>query len=173
MHSVSASCIHPLASTVQDNRPLLMLLSEELLAAQDSNSDSDAGEPYAAHASHILHKQTMSVSGSLGASIFGGLGPMSSFNPPVSSSVDPQLKLRILKNLFIPFKVLVAGYQGKSIHHYLKNPFLTPFNDPKLKVYYPRLNLQIIRNMSKVSLPSIWLDYEREFLILRDHSLLP
>lgn len=47
-------------------------------------------------------------------------------------SLEPRLKLRIQKNLFVPYEVLVAAGQGKSIHHYLKNPFLTPFNDPKL-----------------------------------------
>lgn len=178
--------------------PPLTLPAEELLAARDSDTDSDAGESSAIRASRKLRKKTMSVSGSMGASLFGGLGSIQAFSPPITSSIDPRLKLRILKNLFVPFEVLVAGDQGKSIHHYLKNPFLTPFNDPKLKVYYPRLNfdtwaeglnifmlvwteahpedsrplmqyLQMIRHMSKVFPPSVWLGYDREFRILRQN----
>lgn len=120
-----------------------------------------------------------------------------------TASLEPRLKLRIQKNLFVPFEVLVAAEQGRSVHHYLKNPFLVPHNDPKLKIYYPRLNfetwseglnifmiawvelhpedalplmhyMQMIRNMAKVFPASIWLGYDREFRILKQkHPSLP
>lgn len=202
--TISAPIPTSLPSSSSDADSLSFPLpAEELLAARDSDTDSDAGETTSARASKRLRKRTMSVSGSLGASIFGGMGTLPAFAAPSATIIDPRLKLRILKNLFVPFEVLVAGDQGKSIHHYLKNPFLTPFNDPKLKVFYPHLNfetwaeglniymlvwteahpedarplmqyMQMIRHMSKVFPPAVWLGYDREFRILRQqHPLLP
>lgn len=180
-----------------------LLPAEDLLAARDSDSDSDGGEPSSARASRKLRKKTMSLSGSLGASLFSGMGPLSSFSPSSHSQIDPRLKLRILKNLFVPFEVLVAADQGKSVHHYLRNPFLTPHNDHKLRVFYPKLTfetwaeglniymlvwtethpedarplmqyMQMIRNMAKVFPPAVWLNYDCKFRILRQqHSFLP
>lgn len=178
--------------SVSSNLPLP---AEELLAARDSDSDSDTGESSAIRASKKLHKKTMSLSGSLGNPLFGG-GGFPSFDPPGTDSIEPRLKLRIQKNLFVPFEVLVAADQNKSVHHYLKNPFLTPHNDPKLRVFYPRLTsetwadglnifmliwtevhpedaiplmqyMKMIRGMAKVFPSSVWLGYDREFHILR------
>lgn len=87
-----------------------------------------------------LLKPTMSMSGSLGGSIAGNFNSMLILAAPSNSSVDPWLKLHIHKNLFAPFEVLVAADQGKSIHHYLEDPLLTPFNDPKLRVFHSKLN---------------------------------
>lgn len=64
------------------------------------------------------------------------------FASSAAAQVDPCLKLRILNNLFVPFEVLVAAEQGKCINYYLKNPFLTPVNDPKLTFHYPKLNFE-------------------------------
>lgn len=173
--------------------------TEELLAVRESDSDSDSGERSIARASKKLRKPTLPTSGSLGAaSLLGSPDVLSMFNAPAATSVDPRLKLRIQRNLFVPFEVLVAAEQGKPINHYLKNPFLTPVNDPKLRVFYPRLNfetwsegfnifmyiwsethpedsrpmmhyMQILRTMSKTFPQSVWLGYDREFRILRQH----
>lgn len=120
------------------------LPTEELLAARDSDSDdSDSGESSTLRASKRLHRPTMSVSGSSGAAatLGGNLG-MDIISPPTAASVDPHLKLRIQKNLFVPFEVLVAEEQGKPIRQYLKNPFLMPVNGPKLRVFYPKMTFE-------------------------------
>lgn len=170
-----------------------LLPSEELLAARDS--DSDSGESSVLRASKQLRRPTVSVSGSLGAAatLGGNLG-MDILSPLAASSVDPHLKLRIQKNSFVPFEVLVAAEQGKPIRQYLKNPFLTPVNDPKLRVSYPKMTfetwaeglnifmligrrliplmfyLQTIRNMAKVFPSSVWLGYDRKFRILHQYQ---
>lgn len=113
----------------------------------------------------------------------------------MAASVDPHPKLCIQKKLFVPFEVLVAVEQGKSIHHYLKNSISTPVSDPKLCLFYPRLNFdtwseglnismyiwtevhpedahllmhynQIVRNMAKVFPLLVSLGYDREVRIL-------
>lgn len=84
------------------------------------------------HKGKKMHKQTMSLFGSAGAaSVFQEVNSVPFFLAPAASSVELHLKLHIQKNLFVPFEVLVEADQGKLIHHYLKNPFLTPFNYSK------------------------------------------
>lgn len=58
-----------LGSVVQNNAPSFLPLSEELLAARDSDTDSELGESSAVRA----------MSGSFGASISGGLGSSATF----------------------------------------------------------------------------------------------
>lgn len=168
---------------------------DELLATRDSDSESDEGESSVARASRRLRRPTISMAGSLAAA------PI--FNPsppdvvvPVANSVDPRLKLHIRQGLYVPIEVLLASEQGKPVNHYLKNPFLSPVNDPKLKVYFPALNVErwtdgfllfihiwtsdhpeeflpllhymhIIRNLTRNVPGSAWLNYDREFRILR------
>lgn len=78
------------AETEHGNSATLLLPPEELLAARDYETDSDGGEPSSVRASRKLRKKTMSVSGSLGASLFPGLGQgsLSSFSPSANSNVD-------------------------------------------------------------------------------------
>lgn len=90
----------------------------DLLAVRDLESDLDTSESSAD--SRKLHKQTKSVSRSIGTSIFTRVGALPNVNSVESSSLELRLKLHIWKNLFLPFEVLVAVEQGKSVHHYLK-----------------------------------------------------
>lgn len=121
-------------------------LCEELLASRDSDSESEEGESSVARASRRLRRPTISMAGSLAAALL--------FNPstpdaavPVANSVDPRLKLRIRQGLFVPIEVLLASEQGKPVNHYLKNPFLTPVNDPKLAIV-PTLIYMVLAGVS-------------------------
>lgn len=69
-----------------------------------------------------MRKPIASVSGSLGSTLLmGGAHMLLALAASAATQVDPHLEPRILNNLFVPFEVLVAAEQGKSIHHYLKN----------------------------------------------------
>lgn len=113
---------------------------DELLAARNSDSESE-GETSIARASKRLCCPTISMAGSLAAAPLL-TPPTSDTAVPVANSVDPRLKVRICQGLFVPIEVLLASEQGKPVNHCLKNPFLTPVNDPKLKVYFPSLNIE-------------------------------
>lgn len=101
-----------------------VLPAEELLATRDSDSDSDTGEGSAVRASKRLRRPTLPLSGSLGAAAsFGASLDTNLGSAPTASSIDPQLKLRIQKNIFVHVEVLVAAEQGKPIQQYLKKSF--------------------------------------------------
>lgn len=56
--------------------------------------------------------------------------------------MEARLKLRIIKGLFVPFEVLFASNKGLNINHYLRNPFLAPDNDSKLRAQFPALTIE-------------------------------
>lgn len=174
-----------------------LLNAHDILGASGTtSSDLDEGEIAFQKAYDKLHHPTPSISGSMGASLI----PHESYSSPSESfslavAVDPRIKLRILKGLFVPFKVLLATSKGLNVNQYLRNPFMTPENDPKLRTAVQTLTIkrwtdaflvymhfycmrfldqrehmykymQIIHNMEQSAPQGAWMGYDRELRVL-------
>lgn len=129
-----------LSHPIQPEADPLLPVCKELLAERDLDSESK-GYCLIERASKRLRRPTISMAGSLAAALLF-IPPNPDVAVTVANSVDPHLKLRIQQGLFIPAEVLLASEQGKPVNHYLKNPFLTPINNLKFKVYFPTLNIK-------------------------------
>lgn len=182
---------------VQEAFGSLLNAQEILGASADSLAEEAEGEMSFRRAYERLHRPTPSVSGSLGAA---GLSAEDYSRPSdplaLGAAVEARIKLRIVKGLYVPLEVLWASNKGLSVNQYLRNPFLSPDNDPKLRALFPALTIErwtdafliymhfycmrypdqrpfmhrylyMIRSMEQSAIPGAWIGYDREFRVMR------
>lgn len=194
--STSGSSMPNHSSTLPD--PVAILLD---MATTPNDEDQDhspnlpEGMSYSTNITPSHLRNTQSALGAPSVSSF----PVSSSNSnpiPLGSSIEPKLKARIIKGLYVPMDVILVSEQGGNIDHYLRNTTLTPGNDSRNRTFYPTLNIDrwadgflvfaaiwgsafpqdhlvmlqyihLIRSMAKNTPGPLWLAYDREFRIRR------
>lgn len=97
-----------------------LLNAQDILGVScDPVADNEDGEQASRRALKKLYRATQSSSGFLAAATV----PPDSYSHPtqafaLGAAVESRLKLRIIKGLFVPFKVLYVSNWGQPIHHY-------------------------------------------------------
>lgn len=121
-----------------------LLNAQEILGATgDGLQDELEGEMAFERAYEKLHCPTPSTTGSLGVTSLPPEAYTHSSDPfSLGAAVDSCLKLRIIKGLFVPFEVLLTSTKGITVNQYLRNPFHSPDNDPKLRSAFPALSIK-------------------------------
>lgn len=118
---------------------------------------------------------------------------------PLGSSMEPRLKERIIRGLYVPINIVIMAEQGDDIEYYLKNLSFNLGNESRSRSYTPPINIDkwtdgfltymsiwisatpgdalpmlhymhLVRAMSRNTPGPVWLHYDREFRIRRQND---
>lgn len=64
---------------------------------------------------------------------------------PLGSAIEPELKVRIIKGLYVAIDVILVSEQGGNIDSYLHYTTHTPGKDSRNQTSYPTLNIDLYR----------------------------